>query len=105
MAWAGVRFHGKTIIRIIDKGVKVNSDFYIIKFRSLLFSGGQIKDMIFHQDSTSSHTSKHTLAYLRQEEIIFPTPEKMDARKSDAAPIDFAIWNILKRRLQTAKAM
>ena len=31
LAWAGVSFHGKTDIRIIDKGVKVNSDIDINK--------------------------------------------------------------------------
>ena len=69
MAWAGVSFHGKTNIRIIDKGVKVNSDFYINQVLKPLvsnglpriFSGDQIKDMVIHQDSASSHTSKHTL--------------------------------------------
>ena len=111
MAWAGVSFHGKTDIRIIDKGVKVNSDFYINKVLKpfvekdlpRMFPEDQIKDMVFHQDSASSHTSKHTLAYLRQRKINFVTPEEWMPKSPDAAPMDFGIWGILKRRLQKRK--
>ena len=53
MAWASVSFHDKSDIRIIDKGVKVNSDFYINKVLKpsvnndvpRMFPGDQIKDM------------------------------------------------------------
>ena len=74
MTWVGESFHGKTDIRVIDKGVKVNSDFYIKKVLKHFVNtnGDQIKDMVFHQDSTSSHISKHTLAYkkLRKQKKI-----------------------------------
>ena len=70
MAWAEVSFHGKTEIQTIPKGVKVNLQFYIDKVTKpfinhdapRMFPGDQIKDMVFHQDSASSHTSKQTLA-------------------------------------------
>ena len=74
----------KRISVLLIKGVKVNSDFYINKVLKpfvnkdlpRMFPGDQIKDMVFRQDSASSHTSKHTLAYLRQQKINFVTPEE-----------------------------
>lgn len=111
MAWAGVSFHGKTEIRIIPKGVKVNSQYYIDKVLKpfiskdapRMFPGDTIKDMVFHQDSASSHTSKQTLTYMRQQNINFVTPNEWMPKSPDAAPMDFGIWGILKRRLQKRK--
>ena len=83
MAWAGVNFHGKTSICIIDKGVKVNSDIFMNKVLKpftktdlpRMFPVDQVSDMVFHQDSASSHTLKHTLTFLRQQNINFVTPK------------------------------
>ena len=102
MAWAGVNFHGKTEIRIIPKGVKVNSQFYIDKVLKpfikhdapRMFPGDQKKDMVFHQDSASRHTSKQTLAYIRKQNMDFVTPQEWMPKSPDAAAMDFAIWGI-----------
>ena len=107
MAQAGVSSRGKTEIRIIDKGAKVNSKFYINKVLKpfldkdvpKLFPEGQ-NAMIFHQDSASSHTSKDTLDFLRKRKVKFITPEEWMPKSPDAAPMDFGIWGVLKRRLQ-----
>ena len=102
MASAGVSFHGKTEIRIINIGVKFVSPFYIDKGLKpfiakdvpKMFPGDQNRDMVFHQDSASSHTSKQTLTYMRQQKINFITPEEWMPKSPDAAPMDFAIWGI-----------
>jgi hypothetical protein len=61
MAWAGVPSRGKTEIRIIDKGRKVNSVNYInkvlnpfLKMFQDFFEGA--KAMTFHQDSAFKNT-------------------------------------------------
>ena len=105
MALGGVNFHGKTEIWIIPKGVKVNLQFYIDKVLKpfikndapKMFRGDQIKD------SASSHTSKQTLAYVRKQNMNFVTPQEWMHKSPDAALMDFAIWGILKRRLQKRK--
>ena len=82
MAWVGVSYHGKTAVRIIPKGVKVNSMFYIDNVLKpfikhdvpRMFPGEQQKDMVFHQDSALSHTSKQTLTYMREQKLNFVTP-------------------------------
>ena len=79
MVWAGVNFHRKTEIRIIPKGVKVNSQLNIDKVLKPLikhdapriFPGDQINDMIFYRESTSSHT----LAYMHKQNMNFVTPQ------------------------------
>lgn len=107
MAWAGVSYRGKTEIRFIDKGTKVNSKYYIDKVLKpflkkdvpRLFPEGS-KRMVFHQDSASSHTSKQTLKFLKDNKVKFVKPEEWMPKSPDAAPMDFGIWGILKRRLQ-----
>ena len=111
MAWAEVSFHGKNEIRIIPKVVKVNSQFYIDKVLKpfikhdapRMFPGDQIKDMVFHQDSALSHTSKQTLAYMRIQNMNFVTPQEWMPKSPDAAPMNVAIWGILKRSLHKRK--
>lgn len=108
MAWAAVCFNGKTAIRIIDKGTKVNADFYIRnvlrpfldKDVPRLFPGDTKRHMVFHQDSASSHTAKATLNYLKSRGIKFITPEEWMPKSPDAAPMDYGIWGVLKRKLQ-----
>ena len=56
--------------------------------------------MFFHQDSTSSHTSKHTLTNMRQQKVNFVTPDEWMPKCPDATPMDIAIWGIFKQRLQ-----
>jgi len=107
MAWAGVSYRGKTEIRFINKGTKVNSNFYINKVLKpflrndvpKLFPEGR-KSMVFHQDSASSHTSKQTLQFLKKEKVNFIDRDEWMPKSPDAAPMDFGIWGILKRRLQ-----
>ena len=108
MAWAGVCYNVKTEIRIIPKGTKVNSEYYIKnvlkpfieKDVPKLFPGDTAKDIVFHQDSASSHTAKQTLAYLKNKNIKCISPVEWMPKSPDAAPMDFGIWGIIKRRLQ-----
>lgn len=111
MVWAGVSYYGKTSLRIIDRGVKVNSDYYINKVLKpfldkdvpRMFPAGKEKDMVFHQDSASSHTAKKTIEYLKKRKTKFITPDEWMPKSPDAAPMDYGIWGILKRRLQKRK--
>ena len=52
-----------------------------------MLPGGQIKDMVFHHDSASSHTSKQTLAYMRKQFKNFVTPQEWIPKSPDAAPV------------------
>ena len=110
MVWAGVSFYGKTSLRFINKGVKVNSDYYINSVLKTflnkdvprLFNGHE-NDMVFHQDSASSHTSKKTIEFLKKRKVSYITPSEWMPKSPDCAPMDYGIWGILKRRLQKRK--
>jgi hypothetical protein len=58
------------------------------------------KAMTFHQDNAFSYTSRRTLSFLKDHQINFITLEEWMSKSSDAAPMDFGIWGVLKRRLQ-----
>ena len=49
-----------------------------------MFPGDQIKDIVFHQDCASRHTSKHM-----SKNINFVTPEEWMPKSPDAAPTDW----------------
>ena len=83
MVWAGVSYYGKTSLRIINKGVKVNADYYIGHvFKSFIEKDvprlfpGRAREMVFHQDSASSHTARKTLDFLQKRRVQYITPSE-----------------------------
>ena len=88
MVWAGVSFFGKLSKQFIDKGVKINADYYINKVLKpfikkdvpRLFPGFE-RDMVFHQDSASSHTARKTTKFLNESKVNYITPCRMDAKE------------------------
>ena len=62
----------KTKLRIIDRGVKVDSRYYVRRVLThfldedvpRLFSGASSRNMVFRQDSAACHTAKNTLNFL-----------------------------------------
>lgn len=107
MVWAGISSRGKTTIRFVKPGVKINSDYYINHILKpflsrdvpRLFPGNEKRKMIFHQDSAPSHVSKKTINFLNQSKISFIKPEEWMPKSPDAAPMDYAVWGYLKQRL------
>ena len=49
--------------------------------------------------SSPSHTSQQTIEYLKKYKINYITPEEWIPSSPDTVPMDYAIWNYLKRRL------
>ena len=66
MVWAGIRSRGKTALRFVEPGVKINTDYYINKtLKSFLlrdvprlFQNNMKKKMVFHRDNAPSHVLK-----------------------------------------------
>ena len=70
-------------------------------FRKKMFHAFFLEnDGAFHQDSASSHTAKMTIDFLKRNRVNYITPAEWMPKSPDAAPMDFGIWGILKRRLQ-----
>ena len=72
MVWDGISSRGKTTLRFVELGIKINTDYYIIKvlkpflLRNVprLFRNNTKKKVVFHQDNTPSHVSKKIIAFL-----------------------------------------
>ena len=100
-------YRGKTEIRIIDKDTKVNSKYYCEQVLKPFLDNDvprlfpdDLESMAFHQDSASSHTARDTIQFLKNNNMNFIDKEEWMPKSSDAAPMDFGIRGILKRRLQ-----
>jgi hypothetical protein len=111
MVWAGISSHGKTSLRFVKPGVKINADYYINNILKpflsrdvpRLFPNNEKKKMIFHQDNAPSHASKKTIAFLNASKINYVKPEEWMPKSPDAAPMDYSIWGYLKQRLNKQK--
>ncbi|CAF3424905.1 unnamed protein product [Rotaria sp. Silwood1] len=100
MVWGGISSRGKTNLRFVEPGAKINSDYYINNILQpflrqdiprLIPRKERIK-WFFHQDSAPSHTSKQTIEYLNKCKINYVNPEEWLPSSPDAAPMDYAIW-------------
>ena len=55
------------------------------------------ESMVFHQDSASSHTTRATIQFLKNNNVNFIDKEERMPKPPGAALIDFGMWGILKR--------
>ena len=84
MVWAGISSRGKTSMRFVQPGAKINADYYIDhtlkSFLSRdfhrLFPVGEGKKMIYHHDSAPSHAPKKTIVFLNKSKINYVKPEE-----------------------------
>jgi hypothetical protein len=107
----GVSSKGKTTLRFVVPGAKVNSNYYVNKIlkpfltRDIprLFPKEERTNWIFHQDSAPSHTSKTTSNFLNEKKTNYIKPEEWMPSSPDATPMDYSIWGYLKQRLNKTK--
>jgi hypothetical protein len=105
MIWAGVSGIGKTKLRVIERGVKINSAYYqlnVLKKRAKP-DGQKIfgrKQWWFQQDWAPAHGSKSTLAFCNAifngrywDKTMWPS------NSPDLNPLDFSIWGLVGQRL------
>ena len=96
VTWAGVCSRGKTKLRIFDKGVKVDSKYYVRHVLTpfldedvlRLFPWVVSRDMVFHQDSAARHTAKNTLNCFKERNVYYISPEEWMPNSPDTAPMD-----------------
>ncbi|KAH3833106.1 hypothetical protein DPMN_106407 [Dreissena polymorpha] len=80
MAWAGVLIEEKPRFALSTEELKLKA--------------------IFISISASSHASKQTLQFLKKEKVNLIDRDEWMTKSPDAVPMDFGIWEILKRRIQ-----
>ncbi|CAF3386669.1 unnamed protein product [Rotaria sp. Silwood2] len=107
MVWGGVSSQGKTALRFVAPGTKVNSNYYVNKVLKpflaqdvpRLFPKRRKMKWFLHQDSAPSHTAEQTIRFLEQNKIHYITPQEWMPASPDAAPMDYSIWGYLKQQL------
>ena len=104
MVSAGVSWHGKTRIHVIDtKTTKVNSENYIqLLNRGLLRDCKRLypdNDFIFQQDGATSHTSRRTQQHLEEEAPAFIKKDEWPPQSPDCNPMDYCVWNSLSEKV------
>ena len=95
MVWAGISPGDKTILRLVELGIKINTDYYIHKIlkpfllRNIprLFRRNTKKKTVFHQDNTHSRVSKKAIAFLDALKINYFKPEEWTHKSPDTVPI------------------
>ena len=107
MVSAGVSWEGKTSLIFIDTTkAKVNSESYINLLHDHLLPDCiglyQGEKFIFQQDGAASHTSKITQEYLARNTPEFIKKDEWPPQSADCNPMDYAIWDALKKLLLTS---
>ena len=102
MVSAGISFNGKTRIHFCAPGVKINSVYYteyllgdcLLPDCKQLYPNG---DFIFQQDGAPAHTSKLTIKYLHDRNIVIINPKEWPPCSPDCNPMDYRIWALLEQ--------
>ena len=95
MISVGVSKLGKTSVFFVEKGVKINSEYYrkelldkMLPEMSTLSDG----DYILLQDGARSHTAKASIAYLDENCPRYIKPDFWPPNSPDLNVLDFAVW-------------
>lgn len=108
MVWGAISENGKLPLVFIDKGVKINGQFYqnevilkhLVPEAAKLYPLG---DWIFQQDSAPSHMAKDTQNLLKVHSPNFITSQEWPPSSPDLNPLDYSVWGLLEARVN-AKA-
>ena len=107
MVWICFDVNGCFTPIFVDKGAKINSDYYIEKvlkpFAKEYNKKYPHKDMLFQQDSAPAHVSKKTIEFLEGTGIPYIKPCQWIHRSLDATPCDYWLWVYLKNRVNKRK--
>ncbi|CAF3848260.1 unnamed protein product [Rotaria sp. Silwood1] len=92
IVWGGVSSQGKTTLRFVAPGTKVNSNYYVNKVLKPFLT----QDL---PHLAPSHTAKETVSFLNKNKINYIKPEEWMPGSPDAAPTDYSMWEYLKQQL------
>ena len=100
--YTSVSYYGKTSLIFIDNGVKVNADNSISRFSQKTYRECFLdKERIWcYIRLGHSHNAKRNIDFLNKRKVEAITLGEWIPKSVDAAPMDFGIWSILKRRPQ-----
>jgi inhibitor of nuclear factor kappa-B kinase subunit alpha len=108
MVWAAVSAESRSPLVFVDRGVKINAEYY----RENILEGALKpwarkhfgrKPWTFQQDSAPSHSAKVTQEWLKNNVPRFISTTQWPPKSPDANPLDFSVWGILESKVGTKK--
>lgn len=110
MVWGAISERGKLPLHFVEKGVKINQDYYIQDvLEAHLLPHAQLmygKDYFcFQQDSAPAHKAKRTIEWLEKNLPDYISPAEWPASSPDLNPLDFCIWGFMLSKIGSTKNM
>lgn len=105
MIWGGACFEGRKKLHLVKRGAKIKSEYYVNNILKPFLKTDEKKlfpdrDYFSQQDSAPSHDSKATICFMNQN-LPFIPPSDWPSKSPNLSPMDFFVWNALKRILNT----
>lgn len=110
MVWGGISRKGKLPLLFIDKGVKINQEYYIsnVLENHLLVHAKEMYGedyFCFQQDSAPAHKAKRTQAWCKENLPDFISSEEWPASSPDLNPLDYCVWGYMLAKLGSTRGM
>ena len=110
MVWGAVSSKGKLPLLFIEKGVKINAQYYLdnvlvnhlLPHASTLFGD---EPYCFQQDSAPAHKAKIVQNWLKDNMPCFIPVNEWPPSSPDLNPLDFSIWGYMLSKLTNIKNM
>lgn len=108
MVWGAISVRGKLPLVFIDKGVKINKEYYleeVLKKHLLPDAKALFGDdyFCFQQDSAPAHKAKIIQKWLGDNLPDFLSVDEWPAASPDLNPLDYTIWSYMLTKLGNLK--
>lgn len=110
MVWGGISKRGKLPLKFIERGVKINAEYYlkeVLENHMLPYANALFGDdyYCFQQDSAPSHKARSVQRFLEENTPDFLTVEDWPAASPDLNPLDYTIWSYMLSKLNNTANM
>lgn len=110
MVWGAICPRGKLPLLFIERGVKINKEYYIqnVLENHLLPHAMELYGdnyFCFQQDGAPSHKAKVTQEWCRENLTDFIPADEWPASSPDCNPLDFSIWGYMLSKIGSTKGM
>lgn len=108
MVWGAICSRGTLPLIFIDKGVKINQQYYLenVLKNNLLPEAHKLFNKeyyVFQQDGAPSHTAKSVQYWCEENLPDFISKDEWPPSSPDLNPLDFSIWGYMLQRLSKEK--
>lgn len=108
MVWGAISKRGKFPLVFIDKGVKINQQYYLehVLIDQVLPNAKAMYDKdyyCFQQDGAPAHTAKRVQAWCDENLVDYIPKDEWPPSSPDLNPLDFCIWGYMQQQLGSKK--